>query len=122
VAEIAHGYASLADRRRREAFLATLRGVVGTTGQRVAAGDRLYLAEAVPVLIVWGAQDPIIPAHHGEEAHQAIPGSRLEVFEGAKHFPQLEEPARFTDTLERFLAETEPASFEREEWRGRLRG
>jgi pimeloyl-ACP methyl ester carboxylesterase len=121
VAEMARGYASLADRRRRAAFLATLRGVVGTTGQRVSATDRLYLAEAVPVLIVWGARDPIIPAHHAQEAHRAIPGSRLEVFEEARHFPQLEDPGRFVDTLERFLAETEPASFEREEWRERLR-
>ncbi len=31
------------------------------TGQRVAAADRLYLAEALPMLIVWGARDPIIP-------------------------------------------------------------
>lgn len=121
VAEMARGYASLADRRRRAAFLTTLRGVVGTTGQRVDAGDRLYLAEAVPVLIVWGARDPIIPVHHGEEAHRAIPGSRFEVFPSAKHFPQLEDPERFVDTLERFLAETDPASFEREEWRERLR-
>ena len=40
-------------------------------GQRVSASDRLYLAEEVPVLIVWGARDPIIPARHGEEAHRA---------------------------------------------------
>ena len=119
--EMARGYASLAERRRRVAFLSTLRSVVGTRGQRVAAGDRLYLAEAVPVLILWGSRDPLIPAWHAEEAHRAIPGSQLEVFEGVRHFPQLEDPERFVETLERFLAETEPASFEREEWRERLR-
>ena len=37
VAEVARGYASLADAERRKAFLATLRSVVGTDGQRVAA-------------------------------------------------------------------------------------
>ena len=41
VAEVARGYASLVDHDRRAAFLATLRGVVGTGGQRVSAGDRL---------------------------------------------------------------------------------
>ena len=46
VAEVARGYASLADAGRRRAFLGTLRAVVGTDGQRVAATDRLYLAEA----------------------------------------------------------------------------
>ena len=121
VAEVARGYASLADPQRRSAFLATLHSVVGTEGQRVAAVDRLYLAEALPVLIVWGARDPIIPARHAEDAHQALPGSRLEVFDGVGHLPQLEDPGRFIAVLERFLVETEPASFDRDEWRARFR-
>jgi len=116
VAEVARGYASLADPKRRAAFLATVRSVIGTGGQRVNAGDRLYLAEALPVLIIWGARDPIIPAHHGEHAHRSIQGSRLEVFEGVGHLPQLEAPARFIAVLEEFLAEREPAPFDREEW------
>jgi pimeloyl-ACP methyl ester carboxylesterase len=120
VAEVARGYASLEDADRRTAFLDTLRAVVSTRGQRVHAGDRLYLAEAVPVLIVWGARDSIIPARHGEDAHRAIPGSRLEVFEDVGHLPQLEAPGRFIAVLERFLRETEPAEFDRDEWRARL--
>ena len=120
VAEVARGYASLADAGRRRAFLSTLHAVVGTAGQRVAAGDRLYLAEAIPMLIVWGARDPIIPASHAEAAHEALPGSRLEVFDGVGHLPQLEEPVRFVDLLEDFIASTEPAEFDREEWRARF--
>ena len=121
VAEIARGYASLVDRDRRMAFLATLRGVVDTGGQRVNAEDRLYLAEGMPVLIIWGAHDPIIPVRHAETAHKAIPGSRLEVFENVGHLPQLQVPGRFVTSLERFIAETEPSSFDAERWRGRLR-
>ncbi len=121
IAEVARGYASLADPDRRGAFLAALRSVVGTGGQRVHAGDRFYLAEGMPVLIVWGARDPIIPAHHGERAHEAIPGSRLEVFDAVGHLPQLEAPARFVSVLERFLEETEPAQFDAREWRARFR-
>jgi pimeloyl-ACP methyl ester carboxylesterase len=121
VAEVARGYASLSDPDRRAAFLATPRSVIGTGGQRVDAGDRLYLAEGVPVLIIWGERDPFIPAHHGESAHEAIPGSRLEVFEGVGHLPQLELSGRFIAVLERFIAETEPARFDSEQWRGRLR-
>lgn len=120
VAEVARGYASLADRDRRAAFLATLRSVVGTGGQRVGAGDRLYLAEALPVLIIWGERDPIIPAHHGQSAHEMIAGSRLVIFPDVGHMPQIEAPARFAGALERFLAETEPARFDGEEWRARL--
>jgi pimeloyl-ACP methyl ester carboxylesterase len=119
--EVARGYASLADGERRRAFLATLRAVVNTEGQRIGALDRLYLAEKLPLLIVWGDRDPIIPVAHGEEAHAAVPDSRLEIFEGAGHVPQLEQPGRFVATLERFLAETEPAEFDRDEWRARFK-
>ena len=121
VAEVARGYAALVDRDRRTAFLATLRGVVDTGGQRVNAEDRLYLSEGMPVLIVWGERDPIIPVRHAETAHKAIPGSRLEVFENVGHLPQLEAPGRFVTALERFIAETEPSPFDVERWRGRLR-
>ena len=72
VAEVARGYASLSDPERRQAFLATLRSVVGTRGQRVDAEDRLYLAESLSVLIIWGERDPIIPASHGRRAHEAM--------------------------------------------------
>jgi pimeloyl-ACP methyl ester carboxylesterase len=121
LAEVGRGYASLSDPERRAGFLSTLRAVVGTRGQRLDASDRLYLAEAVPTLIIWGARDPIIPVHHGEDAHRAIPGSRLEVFEDVGHLPQLEAPGRFIAALERFLQETEPAEFDPDEWRKRLR-
>ncbi len=120
VAEVARGYASLADPDRRSAFLATLRSVVGTGGQRVHAGDRLYLADGVPVLIIWGRRDPIIPAGHGEHAHEMIAGSRLEIFEGVGHLPQLEAPALFVAALERFMQETHPAGVDSAAWRARL--
>jgi pimeloyl-ACP methyl ester carboxylesterase len=121
IAEVARGYASLADPGRRAAFLATLRSVIGIGGQRVHAGDRLYLAEGIPVLIMWGARDPIIPVRHGEHAHQAIPGSRLEIFDRVGHLPQLETPGRFVAALERFLEQTEPAQFDASQWRARFR-
>ena len=120
LAEVGRGYVSLADSDRRAAFLATLRSVVGTGGQRVHAGDRLYLAEGLPVLIIWGARDPIIPVHHGEGAHEAIPGSRLEIFDGVGHLPQIEAPARFVAVLEEFLADTQPNRFDAKAWRARF--
>ncbi len=95
--------------------------MIGVGGQRVKASDRLYLAEAVPVLIIWGARDPLIPAHHGEHAHESIPGSRLEIFDGVGHLPQLEAPSRFVAVLEGFLEETEPSRFDREDWQARFR-
>jgi len=54
-------------------------------------------------------------------AHDAIPGSRLETFDAVGHLPQLEAPERFTTVLEQFIAETEPARFDSEQWRARRR-
>ncbi len=107
--EMGHGYASLADPHARLAFLHTLRAVIDPSGQRVDATDRLYLARHLPTLVVWGAADSIIPVAHADRAHQAMPGSRLEVFEGAGHFPQIDQPVRFARLLADFTATTAPA-------------
>ena len=119
--EVTRGYATLTDPDRRKAFVATLRSVVGMEGQRVAALDKLYLAEALPLLIVWGENDPIIPVEHAREAHAQLPSSHLEIFEDTGHVPQMERPGRFIAVLERFLAETEPAEFDRDEWLGHFK-
>jgi pimeloyl-ACP methyl ester carboxylesterase len=121
LAEVTRGYATLTDAERRKAFVATLRSVVGTEGQRVAALDKLYLAETLPLLIVWGENDPIIPVAHAHDAHAQLPSSHLEIFEDTGHVPQLERPGRFIATLERFLAETDPVEFDRDEWLARFK-
>jgi pimeloyl-ACP methyl ester carboxylesterase len=117
LSEVVRGYASLADAQARAAFLHTIRAVIDVDGQRVSARDRLYLSAALPTMIVWGARDRIIPVRHGERAHTEMPGSRLEVFEEAGHFPHLDEPARFVEVLSEFVASTEPARPDPEELR-----
>src|SRR4051794_14146008 len=107
--EIASGFASRAEQGARSAFVHTARSVIAPGGQRVDARDRLYLSEAVPSLLVWGENDPIIPAVHGVRAHELMPGSRLELFEGAGHFPHLDDPLRFTGVLRDFIDGTAPA-------------
>lgn len=103
------GYESLSNPSIRTAFIRTLRSVVDAGGQRVAATDRLYLASALPTMIVWGERDRFIPIAHGRAAHDAIPGSRFEVFPNAGHFPHRDEPAQFAAALTGFLASTTPA-------------
>jgi pimeloyl-ACP methyl ester carboxylesterase len=120
LAEVARGYVSLADTGRRAAFLATLRSVINVGGQRIDASDRLYLTAGVSVLIVWGARDPVIPVSHGERAHAAIAVSRLEVFDGVGHIPQLEALEKFVVVIERFLEQTKPAGYDASEWRARI--
>ena len=118
--EVWESYGSLADAEARVAFLHTLRSVIDQAGQRVSATDRLYLAAGVPTLIVWGSNDRIIPVEQAHSAHDAIPGSRLEIFEGAGHFPQCEEPERFVEVLVDFVTSTAPATPASSAWQDRL--
>ncbi len=107
--EMARAYQSLSNAEARSAFIHTLRGVIDPTGQRIDASDRLYLSSKMPSLIVWGRRDRIIPVEHAQPAHEAMTGSRLELFDEAGHFPHLDDPLRFARTLEAFFDETEPA-------------
>jgi pimeloyl-ACP methyl ester carboxylesterase len=109
LSEMARGYQSLANAEARSAFINTLRGVIDPMGQRINATDRLYLASEMPSLIIWGRRDRIIPVRHAEPTHASMPGSRLELFDDAGHFPQLDDPLRFAQVLEDFFSETEAA-------------
>jgi len=121
VIEMARGHASLGDPQSRTAFVHTLRASVDVGGQRVQAVDRLYLAAELPLLIVWGARDRIIPVDHGRRAHELVPGSRFELFERAGHFPHLDEPERFVATLEDWIATTEPSRGDEAGFRAAIR-
>lgn len=116
------GYASLTDPETRQAFIKTLRAVIDIGGQSVSAHDRLYLAELLPTLIVWGDKDRIIPVSHAHDAHEAMPGSELVLFEHAGHFPHVEEPARFVQVLVDFLERHPPVQLDEDQWQDRLVG
>ena len=121
VVEMARGHASLNDPETRAAFVHTLRASIDPAGQRVRATDRLYLATRLPLLIIWGARDRIIPLAHGLGAHELVPGSRMEVFERSGHFPHLDEPERFAQTLRDWVESTEPGPADIEHFRAAIR-
>ncbi len=103
------------------AFARTLRAVVDWRGQVVTMLDRCYLTESVPVQLIWGSRDSVIPASHARLAHAAMPGSQLEIFEGSGHFPFHDDPDRFVEIVERFIDSTEPATHDQEMLRSLLR-
>ena len=119
VAEAGDALLALKDVEARRAFLRTLRGVVDARGQAVTALDRLYLADAVPMLVVWGSRDPIVPALHAESVRALVPSARVEVFDGRR---ALAAPRRArassADMLLDFIATTEPAAHDLDSWRG----
>jgi hypothetical protein len=63
----------------------------------------------------------VLPARHAYQARAAMPGCRLEIFDGAGHFPFRTDPIRFVKLLEEFCASTAPAEWGVEEWRELLR-
>ena len=71
-------------------------------------------------MIIWGDRDHIIPVHQGHATHDAIPGSRLEIFEGAGHFPHCEQPDRFAAGLIDFMDTTEASTTSPAQWRERM--
>ncbi|MBI3784493.1 MAG: alpha/beta fold hydrolase [Deltaproteobacteria bacterium] len=121
VEEIWRSYSSLADADTRRAFFRTLHSVIDLGGQAVSAANRLYLTAQVPTLIVWGAQDQIIPVSHAETAAELMPGSRLVIFDGVGHFPHCENPERFVEVLCDFMASTQPACLSEARWRELMR-
>lgn len=96
------------------AFSRTLRAVVDWRGQVVTMLDRCYLTESIPVQLVWGDKDVVIPASHAHMAHAAMPGSRLEVFPNSGHFPHHHDPQRFIDLVEDFIDSTPAATYDQE--------
>lgn len=88
----------------RAAYLSALRSIAGTRRLRDGVVVEHRLSELrMPTLLVWGRHDHIFPAAHAESARGRISGSRVEIFEGSGHTPQMEEPERFNRLVLDFL-------------------
>jgi len=101
------GFTSLGDGESRRAFLATTRAVIDIGGQSISAHDHLEGVAPVPTLVVWGSKDRMIPAWHALSAQRAVPDCQVELFDGAGHFPHLDDPDRFARVLRDFVSAAE---------------
>ncbi|MGH3355364.1 MAG: alpha/beta fold hydrolase [Nocardioidaceae bacterium] len=119
--ELGDIYEQLADPAMRAAFRHVVRGVIDWRGQIVTMTDRAYLTEHMPMCVVWGSDDAIIPVGHADVVGECAPGARVEVVEDAGHFPHKDYPARFVEILTDFVDQTAPARYHRGRWRAVLR-
>ena len=59
----------------------------------------------VPTLIIWGAQDPLIPLSSGKWLASHIPGARIAILPGIGHIPMEEAPDASAALLDKWVAE-----------------
>ena len=59
---------------------------------------------AVPTLVLWGAEDRVIPRAHAERYRACIRGAELRTIAACGHLPAIEQPQAFADHVLDFLA------------------
>ncbi len=80
-------------------------------GNRKAAGDRSLVDREpdkwneigslkMPVLLIWGKKDSVIPVAHGTAFAKAIKGSSLIIIEKAGHLPMEEQPVEVAKAID----------------------
>jgi pimeloyl-ACP methyl ester carboxylesterase len=119
--EVADIVDTFKDPHARAAIRHVVRAVVDWKGQVITMADRAYLAEAMPMAVVWGRDDQVIPVRHAGNAAALAPKARIEVIPNAGHFPHKDHPQRFVKIVHDFVRTTQPATYSRAKWRGLLR-
>jgi pimeloyl-ACP methyl ester carboxylesterase len=121
LSEVADIYNSFRDPRARAAIRHVVRSVVDMRGQIVTMVDRAYLTQAMPMLVIWGSDDVVIPVKHAENVARIAPGAVVEVIPNSGHFPHKDHPERFVKIVNTFVRATQPAPYHRGRWRTLLR-
>ena len=120
--EVAEIYESFKDPQARAAIRHVVRAVVDWRGQIVTMADRAYLTDAMPMAVVWGRNDMVIPVRHASNAAALAPKARVEVIPNAGHFPHKDHPERFAKSVTDWVQSTQPAVHTRAKWRALLKG
>ncbi len=84
----------------REALIKTARQVVPADLAEVSARFKTI---AVPVLVLWGAEDHVVPLKVGRYFKRDIPGAELVILPRCGHIPQEEEPGETVRIVRAFL-------------------
>jgi pimeloyl-ACP methyl ester carboxylesterase len=87
---------------RRDA-VRTLRAVAADSDLLAKAADHLPGFEH-PALVVWAADDRVMPAEHGRRLAQLLPQGQLVEVEDSYTLMPLDQPARFAQILRQFTA------------------
>lgn len=64
----------------------------------------------IPMLVVWGDSDRVLPAHHLRVAISSLPQAKSHVFAQTGHMPQIERPDEFAALVGAFLDTPDPSA------------
>jgi pimeloyl-ACP methyl ester carboxylesterase len=92
---------AIADPDAARAFSEFQQDELKINGLKTCYMERLHEITA-PTLVVHGSEDTLVPLKYAIEAARRIPGSKLEVMDGAGHWPMRARPEQFNLLLESF--------------------
>jgi pimeloyl-ACP methyl ester carboxylesterase len=90
-------------------YFKTLRASINFRGMRTTALQPIVdglRSLHLPVLVVWGGQDDLVPSRHAQIVRSQVADARVEIFEGAGHDPMVVTPERFNRVTMQFLRST----------------
>ena len=119
--EVAKIYDSFKDPYARAAIRHVVQAVVDWRGQIITMADRAYLTEEMPMCVVWGQDDKVIPVRHADNVGNLAPKARVEVIPNSGHFPHKDHPHRFARIVHEFIRTTQPATYSRARFRTLLK-
>jgi 4,5:9,10-diseco-3-hydroxy-5,9,17-trioxoandrosta-1(10),2-diene-4-oate hydrolase len=90
----------------QRSFLSLLRitcNMVGVKEGLIAEFSEYLKKVKLPILVIWGRQDRILPLADGEAAVQKMANGTLHIMDQAGHLPQIDKPEEFNATVLGFL-------------------
>lgn len=103
IAELMETYNRLRSERARTQFRASVRRTLALN----AGPDRARLAEldpSIPVLVLWGREDRVLPVWHAKNAAAVLPWATVRILEGAGHTPHRSHPFEVALQIAMFVA------------------
>lgn len=96
-------YAARTCPEAKAAFLATLRAMTADLAEHIGDYRRALASLDLPVLLIHGRQDRVVPASHCAEAARVVPRALVRWIERCGHFPQIEHAETVNAWLGDFL-------------------
>jgi pimeloyl-ACP methyl ester carboxylesterase len=88
------------------AFCRSLASVINLSGQYVQTIERAHEVSSLPAIaLFWGAEDTVIPVHHGTRLLDRFTGITLSTYPGCGHFPHRDFQSTFARDLGSFLCD-----------------